>query len=429
MAKSLNFFIFVRICLVLSFGIVKVSKMALQSKKRKLRILLCPDKFKGGLNSLEVASAIREGLEKRLSSSASFETLEMADGGDGSADIFGKILGAEKVECRVCGPLGNQIDSYYMLCRDGGEHPVAFVECAKACGLALVPRQKRNPLVTTTFGVGELIRDALEKGARTVYIGVGGTSSNDLGCGMLQGLGFSVGLPSGIKACGGNLGQIAKVEDPLDAVIFEKIKSARFIIINDVDNPLCGPEGAAQMYSPQKGADRKTALRLDEEARAFLTRCGRTSFSRTGAIEASLFQGAGTAGGMGFGLMHFLGAESIGGFRFFGDVLQNISSKIAEADIIITGEGSLDSQSLQGKVIGGLCSRLLARPGFETKRLWLFCGRSLLKAEELFPQGGPSVKIFQLSDIEPDIKKRIGMEKPLLEKAAIQAAEDLGASF
>jgi len=402
--------------------------MALQNKKRILRVLMCPDKFKGGLSSLEVSSAIRDGLEKVWGRNVSFQMVEMADGGEGSADLFGKILGAEKIECRVCGPLGNEIPAYYMLCRTGGEHPVAFVECAKACGLAIVPPEKRNPLVTTTFGVGQLLRDALDKGARTIYIGVGGTSSNDLGCGMLQGLGFGLGLPSGVKACGGNLRQIGKVEDPADADIFEKLTNARFIIINDVDNPLCGPGGAAQMYSPQKGADRKTALRLDEDAKDFLTRCGKTSFSKTDAQEASMFPGAGTAGGMGFGFMHFLGAESIGGFRFFGDALQNISAKIAEADIIVTGEGSLDSQSLQGKVVGGLCSRLLSCPRVESKHLWMFCGRSLIKAEELFPQGGgPMAKIFQLADIEPDMKIRMKREYEILAKLAFGAAAELEA--
>jgi len=408
-------------------ALVKVIKMALQNKKR---ILLCPDKFKGGLNSLEVSSAIREGIGNALGSSVSFETVEMADGGDGSADLFGKVLGAEKVDCQVFGPLGDEIPSYYMLCRQGVEHPVAFVECAKACGLALVPPPKRNPLVTTTFGVGQLIRHALDEGARTIYIGVGGTSSNDLGLGMLQALGFSTGLPEGVRACGGNIRQAGRVEDPSDKDIFEKIKSSRFIIINDVDNPLCGPDGAAQMYSPQKGASRETALRLDEDGREFLSRCGRTSFSRADASASSMFPGAGTAGGMGFGLMHFLGAESIGGFRFFGDVLQNISSKIAEADIIITGEGSIDSQSLQGKVVGGLCSRLLKCPGFENKQLWLFCGRSLLNGGELFPQGGgPAVKVFQLADIEPDIKVRMTREYNLLASLAENAAKELGATL
>ena len=430
--------------------------MTVESKKRVSNILICPDKLKGGLDSPSMAAAIKEGLEDYLfnlnrdesesvfSPRVKIETVEMADGGDGSASLYGKLCRkkeerehtggkVETVMCRVSGPLGNEIEASYVLHRKSGGEVEAFVECAAACGLALVPEDKRNPLKTTTYGVGQLIRSAVERGASAIYVGVGGTSSNDCGLGMLQGLGFSVGLPSGVIACGGNLSLAGEVREPSDKAFMEKLRAVKFMIINDVDNPLCGPEGAAMTYSPQKGADRAMAEKLDRDAFDFLSRCGKTSLSKTGAKEAALFEGAGTAGGMGFGLMHFLGAGSVGGFRFFGEELQDINSKIARADIIITGEGKIDTQVLQGKVVGGCCKSLSAVNHSYTenenvcnKLLWLFCGMSDIRAEDLCEiAGNVDVKIFQMADIEPDMKTRMSSEYSLMRQLARKAAEDL----
>ncbi len=419
-------------------AVVKVIKMALQNKNKIRSVVICPDKFKGGLKSAEVASAIKEGLENYIldrkgeeslfSQDICFDIVEMADGGDGSAGLFAKLTGGRMVECEVCGPLGNNVPSCYVLGKDSEGKLAAFVECAKACGLAMVPEEKRNPLYTTTFGVGQLIRHAVENGASTVYVGVGGSSSNDCGIGMLQGMGFSVGLPEGVKGCGGNLCQAGEVREPSDKSFLEKLKATRFIIINDVDNPLCGPRGAAFTYSPQKGADEEMVRRLDHDSFEFLSRCGRTSFSRTDAMEASLLPGAGTAGGMGFALLHFLGAEAISGFGFFGEVLQDLGGKIAEANLVISGEGSLDSQSLYGKVVGGCCSSLRNCRGVKDKRFWLFCGKGTLSSEELASSsGGAIVGIYQLADIEPDMKARMKREYPLLKQLAYCAAMEMDA--
>lgn len=395
------------------------------------KVVICSDKFKGGLSSLQVAEAVKAGLLRYgefrkgepsfLSYAPEFKLVEMADGGDGSADLFARLTGADRIDVQVCGPLGNTISSYYMKKED-----VAFVECAKACGLAMVPLKERNPLKTTTYGVGQLIRHAIENGACTIYIGVGGSSSNDCGIGMLQGLGFSVGLPPGMNGCGGNLHLAGKVTEPADMALVEKIASSKFIIINDVDNPLCGPEGAAIVFSPQKGADKRMAQRLDEEARGFLLRCGETSFSKTDAQKASMFPGAGTAGGMGFALLHFLGAESISGFEFFGNYLQNLGKKIEEAEFIITGEGRVDNQSLMGKVVGGVTQALSKIK--EHKRLWVVCGKSSIAEEEIAKNCGKAeVKIYQLADIEPNIAARMKREAPLLSQLAYFAAMETDA--
>ena len=425
--------------------IVKVIKMQVEIKMQIRNILICPDKLKGGLSSSSVASAIKEGLQDYIfnrdennsifSRSPKITAVEMADGGDGSAWLFRKLC-QEKgerggkvrdIECLVTGPLGNTIRASYILYEKPDGESVAFVECAVACGLALVPEERRNPLNTTTYGVGQLIRSAVESGASTVYIGVGGSSSNDCGLGMLQGLGFSVGLPEGVLACGRVLASAGRVEEPSDKSFMARLSRVKFIIINDVDNPLCGPQGAAMTYSPQKGADRKMAEMLDEEALRFLSRCGRTSLSKTGANEAALFPGAGTAGGMGFALIHFLGAGSIGGFRFFGEELQDIYSKIAEADLVITGEGKVDSQVLQGKVVGGCCKGLSAAGSSAMgKRLWLMCGKSEIAEEDLRKiAGNIDVSIFQMADIEPDMKVRMSNEHALMRRLAYLAAKEL----
>ncbi|MBR5075339.1 MAG: glycerate kinase [Bacteroidales bacterium] len=397
------------------------------------KVVICPDKFKGGLSSDKVASAIREGLERHFPDTVEILTVEMADGGDGSAALFGKLSGARKIELSACGPLGENVETSYMFC-DGpsalSSGPSAFIECARICGLAMVPEDLRNPLNTTTFGLGELVLDAVRRGAETVCIGLGGSATNDCGTGMLQGMGFRPGLPSGVKATGGTLSQIASVEEMDDEGLKEKLSRTRFIIINDVDNPLLGPLGATYVYSGQKGADRESMDSMEKDMEGLLGRMGNSFLSRASAGEDALCPGAGAAGGLGFAFRHFLGADSVSGFDFFGEKLQGLSSKIAEADIVITGEGSADSQSLMGKVVGGVCKALYSAPRGKKKALMLLCGVSSLTPNELKAASGTdAVVIKQLSEIEPDIKKRVGFETPLLEKAAILAAEDLGASF
>lgn len=416
-------------------AVVKVSKMALQNKNKIRSIVICPDKFKGGLKSSEVASAIKEGLElyisgrkgedSLISPEASFRIFEMADGGDGSAELFGKLTGGKKIECEVCGPLGDNVPSGYIMSKDDGGRLSAFIECAKACGLAMVPEEDRNPLKTTTFGLGQLMLDALERGAETICVGLGGSATNDCGSGMLQGLGFGLGLPSGVKASGGTLSMIGSIAEP-SKDIMEKLRRARIIIINDVDNPLCGPNGATYVYSPQKGANEESMAKMDKDMADLLLRCGRTSLSKTDASEAALVPGAGAAGGLGFAFMHFLGAEAVSGFHFFGDILQGLSRAIAEADLVISGEGSIDSQSLSGKVVGGCCSSLKECSGSENKRLWLFCGKGTVDKEKLAASsGGAQVGLFQLADIEPNIKARMKREYPLLRQLAYCAAMEM----
>lgn len=392
------------------------------------KIVICPDKFKGGLSSDKVASAIKAGLE-RCMPDLDIQTVEMADGGDGSAALFRKLCASREIRLSAIGPLGEKVETSYMLC-DGpsalSSGPSAFIECARICGLEMVPKGLRNPLKTTTFGLGQLVVDAVRRGAETICVGLGGSATNDCGTGMLQGMGFRLGLPSGVRATGGTLSKIASVEEMEDSELKERLSCTRFIIINDVDNPLLGPLGATYVYSGQKGADRQAMDRMEKDMTGLLGRMGNSFLSKASAGDDALHPGAGAAGGLGFAFLHFLGAESVSGFDFFGEKLQGLSQRIAEADIVITGEGSVDAQSLMGKVVGGCCSSLAKSIDASDKHLWLICGKSSLDPKDVASRcGTPNVRIFQLSDIEPDINIRIKNEYPLLVRLAYDAAKEL----
>lgn len=413
--------------------------MASENKKRICKVVVCPDKFKGGLSSGQVAAAIKEGLEDYISfrkgemsafsSSTEILPVEMADGGDGSAALFRNLSGDEEVFLKVCGPLGEEVESSYMFCRGAsplGEKPSAFIECARVCGLAMVPEEKRNPLATTTFGLGQMILDAVKRGAGTICIGLGGSATNDCGTGMLQGIGFSLGLPEGQKASGGTMADIKSIAEPED--LEKRLSGIRFLIVNDVDNPLLGPTGATYIYSGQKGADKEAMDMMERDMSALVSRLGKYSRSKKDAAQDALVPGAGAAGGLGFAFLHFLGADSVSGFEFFGVRLQGLSEKIAEADIVISGEGSIDIQSLSGKVVGGCCRCVSICPDATDKRLWLFCGKSSLRLEDLAKSsGGASVRVFQLADIEKDMRARMKREYPLLRQLAYCATMEMDA--
>ncbi|MBP5228603.1 MAG: glycerate kinase [Bacteroidales bacterium] len=402
------------------------------------KVVICPDKFKGGLSSLQVAESVKDGLLRYglfkkgepsfLSQAPQFELVEMADGGDGSAALFGRICNAERVDTKVVGPLGKETDSYYMFSEtlpSGEKTPCAFIECATACGLAMVPLKERNPLKTTTYGVGQLIRSAVEKGAKKIWIGIGGSATNDCGLGMVQALGFET---EGVNefVTGGNLNKITQISEIKDTAWREKLYSTEFVMVNDVDNPLLGPTGATYIYSPQKGATKRAIEQMEEGFKKVLTILPKFQKSRVTAEESALFKGAGAAGGLGFALRHFLGADAVSGFEFFGNYLQNLGKKIAEAELIVTGEGRVDNQSLMGKVVGGVTQTLSKMK--EHKRLWVVCGKSSIGEEEIAKScGNAEVKIYQLADIEPNMAARMKREAPLLSQLVYFAAMETDA--
>lgn len=311
-----------------------------------MKVLIACDSFKDALPALKVCQAIERGL--LLSSpSASTVVFPMGDGGEGTADILSYHSGGQKYTVQVHDPLFRLIKATYGLSGDG---KTAFIEMAAASGLQLLKPQERNPLKTTTLGTGELIWDAIERGAKQIIIGIGGSSTNDVGLGMATALGYSpldeAGQP--LTPIGGNLGKVTLIGD--SALRFDK-DQIKFEVICDVDNPLYGKKGAAYVYGPQKGASEKEVAQLDAGMR------------NMALVLEQMFQqdfaevpGAGAAGGLGAGCMAFLGAQLRPGIDTVMD-LTDFEKKLKNVDLVVTGEGRLDAQTLHGKLIYGITQR------------------------------------------------------------------------
>ncbi len=272
-------------------------------------------------------------------------TVPMADGGEGTVDALISSLKGERVTCQVTGPLASQsIETYFGLV-DAGQ--IAVIEMAKANGIHLLASSQRNPMLTSTYGTGEMIKQALDLGVKKIIIGLGGSVTNDGGAGMAQALGVRFLNIAGesIQVCGGNLDQIDQIDfSQLDA----RLNNTEILIASDVNNPLCGPNGASVIFGPQKGATSEMVQQLDRNLRHFAD-----------LVETSLdisfknFPGAGAAGGLGFGLMAFAGAKLQSGVALI--MGQNkLAQKIADADYVFTGEGKIDHQTALGKTPFGI---------------------------------------------------------------------------
>lgn len=313
-----------------------------------MRVLIAPDSFKGSLSAPAAAEALARGWH-RARPDDELVILPLADGGEGTVEALMAALGGEWRTTRVHGPLGQAVDARWALLGDGG---TALVEMAAASGLMLVPEDQRNPLRTSTFGTGELLRAALDAGARTVLMGIGGSATNDGGAGMAQALGFRL-----IRSDGSTLGHPAAGEDleyiaSLDASrVPAGLRQARLRVACDVDNPLHGPEGAAHVYGPQKGATPEMVRQLDAGLRAW----ARAVEKHTGRNHAEV-PGTGAAGGLGFALHALCGAELVPGIDMVLDATR-FAGKARGAGLVITGEGKIDSQTMRGKTIAGVVRR------------------------------------------------------------------------
>jgi len=309
-----------------------------------MQILIAPDSFKDSLSATAAAAAIEKGLQ-RASARHQTRSFPLGDGGEGTADILTYHHSGHIISQEVSNPVGKPVNGHYGLSPDGR---TAYIEMAAASGLQLLSPEERNPLQTSTYGTGELIVDALRRGARRILLCIGGSATNDGGAGMAAALGYRF-LDEQGKALfprGDNLEAIALIDKSgriptLDQVSFE--------VLCDVDNPLTGPRGAAEVYAPQKGAGAEAVLQLERGLQhlAFLWR-------QQGGGDLAAIPGAGAAGGLGFGALAFLGAQLFPGtdvvFRETG-----LRAALAESDLLITGEGRLDAQSGSGKLIAGLC--------------------------------------------------------------------------
>lgn len=308
-----------------------------------MRFVIAPDSFKGSASAREVAQAVAEGLKTALPD-AECDLVPMADGGEGTVDALVAATGGKIVSVRVTGPLGEPVDAFFGILGDG---ETAVIEMAAAAGLHLVPLEKRNPMVTTTYGVGELIRAALDAGCRRLIIGIGGSATNDGGAGMAQALGARLLDDQGndIGFGGGALGRL----DRIDLSNFDRrVWDAEILVACDVTNPLTGPNGASAVYGPQKGATHEMVQQLDANLRHYAA-----ILRRDVGVEVETVAGAGAAGGLGAGLLAFCRAKLRRGVELVTDAVR-LEERVRRADLVVTGEGKLDFQTGFGKVPHGV---------------------------------------------------------------------------
>lgn len=307
--------------------------------------ILVPDSFKGTLSAIEVCNIMKSSI-KNLYKDANIISVPVADGGEGTVDAFLYALGGEKKSIWVSDAFNEQkILAHYAMLKDN----IAVIEMAACAGLPLV-KNRLEPDKTTTFGVGELIIDAINSGAKKIILGLGGSATNDGGCGMAAALGvkFKDEQDQEFIPTGGTLSQIYKIDMNN---IYSKIKDVEFISMCDVDNPLCGKLGASAVFAPQKGAD-EDMVKLLDEGLAHLAKI----IKRDLHIEVKDIKGAGAAGGLGAGSIAFLQSKLTKGIDVILDTI-NFDELVSKADIVFTGEGKFDSQSLHGKVVMGVANR------------------------------------------------------------------------
>lgn len=308
-----------------------------------MKIVIAPDSYKESLSALEVATAIEQGF-REIFPDADYVKLPVADGGEGTVEAMVAATQGGIIKVRVTGPLGENAEGFYGL---SGDEQSAFIEMAAASGLEMVAPSLRNPLKTTSWGTGELIRHALDAGVKHIIIGIGGSATNDGGAGMVQALGAKLldaeGNPIGLG--GGELEKLARIDiRELD----KRLAECRIEVACDVTNPLTGEEGASAVFGPQKGATPEMIERLD----AALAHYAKI-IARDLDIDVLNLKGGGAAGGMGAALYAFCGAELRQGIEIVTDAL-HLDKHVADADLVITGEGRIDSQTIHGKVPVGV---------------------------------------------------------------------------
>lgn len=315
-----------------------------------MNILIAPDSFKESLEAIDVCNAIKQGFSQ-VYPEANYTLLPLADGGEGTSSVLSYVLDGHWQQIKVHDPLMRRITAKYFLTAEG----VAVIEIAEACGLHLLNSDELNPLIASTFGVGEMIADAIAKGATQMLIGLGGSATNDAGAGMLQALGVKLQDATGtaLKPGGNNLSQLHSIEHQTLQNLLSGIK---ITVACDVTSPLCGPTGASHVFSPQKGATSDEVLILDKALAHFaaVTHAHNVSDDCCSSVE-----GAGAAGGLGFALMAYCQAELKSGFDTIAEMVA-LDKHLAKADLVITGEGKLDAQTAMGKVANGVALRAKA---------------------------------------------------------------------
>ncbi|CDH34535.1 glycerate kinase [Xenorhabdus bovienii] len=319
-----------------------------------MKIVIAPDSFKESLSALQVAEAIEQGF-REIFPQAAYIKLPMADGGEGTVESLVAATGGQRISCSVTDPLGQPVDAFFGLLGDG---KTAVIEMAAASGLHLVPMEQRNPLITTSYGTGELILAALEHGVQKLILGIGGSATNDGGAGMMQALGAQLWdgdcriLPLGGAA-------LTRLESIGLSGLDPRLSQLEITVACDVNNPLCGELGASAIFGPQKGATPEMVKALDSALHHYGMKI--ESLTDKKVIDVA---GAGAAGGMGASLLGCLGAKLQSGIEIVINTLK-LEEVIQGADLVITGEGRMDSQTIQGKTPIGV-ARVAKKFGIPT---------------------------------------------------------------
>jgi glycerate kinase len=343
-----------------------------------MKVIIAIDSFKGCLTSKQANEAAAEGI-RRVCPDAEVVEIPVSDGGEGYMEAFHAAIGGSLEEVVVRDPLMRPVTAKYLL-----HDEMAVIEIAQASGLTLLTKEERNPMVATSYGTGQLVADAVCKGARHIIIGLGGSATNDCGMGMLKAL-------IDIFAKHGQWDDV------------EALKDVRFTIASDVENPLYGEKGAAHVFAPQKGATPEMVLRLDERAIKF----AELSAKHFG-YDRSQQAGAGAAGGLGYAFMQYLNAKSLSGIQLLLDTIR-FKELVADADLIITGEGSADRQTLMGKLPMGILEQAGHTP------VYLIAGR-ISDREELLNAGFARVDCINPPDItlEEAMRKEVARQNIII---------------
>ena len=367
-----------------------------------MNILICPDKFKGSLHAKEVCNAIARGI-LQTQPHAKIDLVPLADGGEGTCELLTDWFEGHNIEIEVHGPLFRPVKARYGISKNGDS---AFIEMALASGLMLINEHERNPLHTTTLGTGEMILDALNRKVKKIILGIGGSATNDAGIGMATALGFEFCDAAGqrLKPVGENL---IHIRDIKTTAVHAGLNHVAVVALCDVSNPLFGPEGAAHIYGPQKGADGPAVDLLDAGLRNF-RRVVHKYLKRS--VD---FPGAGAAGGLGAGAKVFLNATMEKGVNY---IIQNtlLHEKVRNADLIIGGEGKIDNQTFSGKVLSEVIS--LARGA--GKPVVAVCGKCELSEDETKSYG--LSKVISLVDAETPVESAIHHASALVTRKVAQ---------
>ena len=366
-----------------------------------MKILIATDKFKDSLTAKEVCEGLKIGI-LRTFPTVEIEILPLADGGEGTLETLQSVWGGQFISCKVHDPLSRKIEANYLWIE---EKQTAIIEMARASGIELLKQSERNCLITSTYGTGELIKDALEKGAKEIILTVGGSATNDAGTGMASALGYEFvdGNGKKIEPIGKNLINIFKI---IRKNIHPKLFQTKFIVATDVSNPFYGKEGAAYVFSPQKGADNQAVECLDVGLQN-INQLIRKDFK----VDLQTVAGSGAGGGIGGGAIAFLNAEIKSAAQWILEINQ-VENKLKSANILITGEGKIDSQTWQGKLI----SQLVVQAQITQTPVILVCG-TLQGIESIIAQNG----ILYACSI---LNEPIDLEKAL--KSASQLVENQG---